>query len=237
MINEINEGVMPVAQDVRKERFEIILTINDNIICQRYFKINGLKNNPFKSRKFRNAIEYCANLIQNDLKLKSNLYNCYTAPQIFNNVEEFQNWIPSHYLRVPEYVLFRDTKLVYVWDGEKLKLYDKRFNVSDYIATDEEIVPNDIKFSFLDDGNVIYSKIWDGNAYPRFIRNNIDLSNSKNRYDSNVKPYESYLIKLLTKDREDLIPMIINEICDVCSSEPKVKVENNTNNTNNTNNE
>jgi hypothetical protein len=112
-------------------------------------------------------------------------------------------------------------------------LYDKRFNVSDYITTDEEIVPNDIKFSFLDDGNVIYSKVWDGNAYPRFIRNNIDLSNSKNRYDSNVKPYESYLIKLLTKDREDLIPMIINEICDVCSSEPKVKVENNTNNTNN----
>ena len=233
MINEINEGVMPVAQDVRKERFEIILTINDNIICQRYFKINGLKNNPFKSRKFRNAIEYCANLIQNDLKLKSNSYNCYTAPQIFNNVEEFQNWIPNHYLRVPEYVLFRDTKQVYVWDGEKLKLYDKRFNVSDYITTDEEVVPNDIKFSFLDDGNVIYSKVWDGNAYPRFIRNNIDLSNSKNRYDSNVKPYESYLIKLLTKDREDLIPMIINEICDVCSSEPKVKVENNTNNTNN----
>ena len=147
MINEINEGVMPVAQDVRKERFEIILTINDNIICQRYFKINGLKNNPFKSRKFRNAIEYCANLIQNDLKLKSNLYNCYTAPQIFNNADEFRNWIPNHYLRVPEYVLFRDTKLVYVWDGEKLKLYDKRFNVSDYITTDEEIVPNDIKFS------------------------------------------------------------------------------------------
>jgi hypothetical protein len=161
------------------------------------------------------------------------LYNCYTAPQIFNNVEEFQNWIPNHHLKVPEYVLFRDTKQVYVWDGEKLKLYDKRFNVSDYITTDEEVVPNDIKFSFLDDGNIIYSKTWDGNVYPRFIRNNIDLSNSKNRYDSNAKPYESYLIKLLTKDRGDLIPMIINEICDVCSSEIRVKAENNINNTNN----
>ncbi len=223
MINEVMEGVVPNAQDVRKERFEIILTINDNIVCQRYFKINGLKNNAFKSRKFRNAIEYCVGLIQNDLKLKSNLYLCYTAPQIFNNLEEFNEWITRHYLRVPEYVLFRDTKQVYVWDGEKLKLYEKRFNVSDYITVDEEIVPNDIKFSFLDDGNIIFSETWDGNNYPRFIRNNIDLSNSKNRYDSNVKPYESYLIKLLTKDREDLIPLIINKICDVCSNDSKIK--------------
>ena len=223
MNNEVMGGIAPNLQDVRKERFEIILTINDNIVCQRYFKINGLKNNAFKSNKFRNAIEYCVGLIQNDLKLKSNLYNCYTAPQIFNNLDEFNGWISHHHLRVPEYVLFRDTKQVYVWDGDKLKLYEKRFNVSDYITIEEEIAPNDIKFSFLDDGNIIFSETWDGNNYPRFIRNNIDLSNSKNRYDSNVKPYESYLIKLLTKNREDLIPLIINKICDVCSNDSKTK--------------
>ena len=58
--------------------------------------------------------------------------------------------------------------------------------------------------------------MWDGNVYPRFVRNNIDLSNSKNRYDDD-KPYEAFLLKTLISDRSDLVSPIINEICDVCS--------------------
>lgn len=231
MINENVVGNSAPSQDVRKERFEIVLTINDSIICQRYFKINGLKNNVFKSYKFVQTLNYCVNLIENDLKLKTNLYNIYTAPQVFNNMEEFNNWKanPYHKFDSPLYILLRDTEEVFVWDGDKLTAFNKRFNVNDYITNknEEEELPNTLKFTFMDEGRIVYSKIWDGNNYPRFIRNNIDLSNSKNKYDGNLKPYEHYLIKLLTKGREDLIPIIINEICDFCSNDNKAKTNKN----------
>ena len=185
MINEISTGSSVPSQEVRKERFEIVLTINDSIICQRYFKINGLKNNVFKSYKFVQTLNYCVNLIENDLKLKTNLYNIYTAPQVFNNMEEFNNWKANPYRKFdsPLYILLRDTEEVFVWDGDKLSAFNKRFNVNDYIGSknDEEELPNTLKFTFMDEGRVVYSKIWDGNNYPRFIRNNIDLSNSKNK--------------------------------------------------------
>ena len=233
MQNENVSGAMTPSQDVRKERFEIILTFNDYIVCQRYFKINGLKNNIFKSIKFVNTLNNCVGLIENDLKLKSNLYNIYTAPHVFSAKDEFKCWINGTFnkLDVPSFVLLRDTQETYVWNGEKLELYNKRFNSGDYMDVDDgtDEMDNIIKFSFIDDGRVVYSKMIDGNNYPRFIRSNIDLSNSKNRYDSNLKPYEHYLVKLLTKNREDLIPVIINEICDVCSTESKNKNNNNNN--------
>lgn len=241
MANEAN--VTSPVQDIRRERFEFVLKINDFIVCQRFFKINRLRNNALKSLELTDSLNYCVRLIQNDLKSKSNLYNWYTAPQVFNDREEFNLWIAKHVLDIPCFVAFRDTKEVFVWNGEELTLYEKRFNVGDYISTDSEVEEqqNVLKFEFLDDGKLVYSRIWDANVYPRFIRNNIDLSNSKNKYDSDMKPFESFLVKILIKDKTDLVSQIINEICDVCSMEggkytTKMKYGNTTYKTVNANN-
>ena len=218
----VNETVTnSPSQDIRKERFEFVLKINDYIVCQRYFKMARVRTSALYSEELLDTLNYCVELIQNDLRNKSNLYNCYTAPQVFNNQDEFETWITQNRLDTPAFVLFRDSESVNIWDGEKLKPFEKRFNISDYIGNkpSEEESSNTLKFEFLDNGHVLYAKIWDANVYPRFIRNNIDLSNSKNKYNFDESPFEAFLIKLLTKDRTDLIYKIINTICETCTDE------------------
>lgn len=209
------------SQDVRKERFEFVLKINEFIVCQRYFKIPAMvRTSALHSEEMLDTLNYCVSLIQADLRNKSNLYYHYTAPQVFNNVDEYEKWIPNNKLDVPSYVVFRDTETTHIWDGEKLTPYDRYFNVGDYITQkDGDETPNTLKFEVLDNGKPIYSRIWDANVYPRFIRNNIDLSNGKNKYSFEEKPFEHLLVKLLNKDRQDLVFKIINEICELFTTE------------------
>ena len=226
MVNETNvTNVKNFSQDSLKERFEFVLTTNEFIVCQRYFKIFNLNEKSLNSLELFETMNYCVELIQNDLKKKSNLYNHYTAPQVFNNRAEYDAWIsnPSHKLEDVCFVLFRDTEEVYVYNEGNLKFFDKRFNTSDYIGTTNEAdaMPCNLKLTLLDNGKVIYSRMWDGNDYPRFIRNNIDLSNYKNKYNDDGKVFEAGLINLLTKNREDLVPIIINEINNTCSMPDK----------------
>lgn len=222
----VNETVTssPI-QDTRKERFEFVLSINEFIVCQRYFKIpTKVRTSDLHSLEMKETLDDCVGIIQRDLRSKSNMYSHYTSPQVFNNIDEFTSWIPHNKLDVPSYVVFRDTETVYVWDGECLKLYERYFNMGDYITlSGSEETPNVLKFEVLDNGKPIYSRIWDGNDYPRFIRNNIDLSNSKNKYTFEEKPFEHLLVKLLNKDRGDLVSKIINEICSLFTSEDKIK--------------
>lgn len=222
----VNETVVngPI-QDVRKERFEFVLSINEFIVCQRYFKIPAkVRTSDLHSMEMKEVLDYCVGLIQRDLRSKSNMYYHYTAPRVFNNVEEFNYWIPNNKIDVPSYVVLRDTESTYVWDGEKLKNYDRYFNVGDYITLkNSDEMSNTLKFEMMDNGKPIYTRIWDGNNYPRFIRNNIDLSNSKNKYTFDEKPFEHLLVKLLNKEREDLVSKIINEICSLFTSEEKIK--------------
>ena len=228
MVNETN--VTSPRGDMRRERFEFVLTINNSIVCQRYFKINKLRKNALYSTELFDTLNYCVQLIQRDLSNKSNLYNAYTAPQILNNREQFDEWITHNTLKPTTFVLFKDTEEVFVWSGEELIPFEKRFNVSDYTETRDSIegAPYILCFTFIDNGkdyqtneqkHVLFSRIWDGADYPKFIRTNIDLSNNKNKYNMELRPFDAVLTNLLNKGRADLVSTIIDEICDVCSDE------------------
>lgn len=228
MVNVTN--VTPPKGEMRRERFEFVLTINNSIVCQRYFKINKLRKNALISTELIDTLNYCVNLIQRDLRNKSNLYNIYTAPQIFNNREECDEWLSRNTLDPVTFVLLKDTEEVFVWSGDELKPFDKRFNVSDYIEKRDEIegAPYTLCFTFIDNGKdfmtkeakrPIYSRAWDGADYPKFIRSNIDLSNSKNKFNMDLRPFDAVLVNLFNKGRGDLVSVIIDEICDVCSDE------------------
>ena len=41
--------IQEVNSEQMKERFQFKLTINDNIVCQRYFRINGFKSESKKT--------------------------------------------------------------------------------------------------------------------------------------------------------------------------------------------
>lgn len=214
------ETIQTEKQAIKKERFEFVFTVNGNIICQRYFRINGFKQKSLSSKELTDTFNYCVDLIKNDLIRKSNVFLWHTAPQVYNNKEEMDN-ARHDWLEVPTYVILRDSDEVYLWNGKEMELYNGYFNKTDYIPDTANETPCVLKLTFMDYGREVISKCWDGNVYPRFVRTNIDLSNSKNKYESgaNFSPFESALIKLMIDGQPDLIPQIVKELCICCSYE------------------
>lgn len=214
--------------EARKERFEFVFAINDNVICQRYFRINGFNECSVYSKNFLETFRNCVNLIKDDLAVKSRLYLWYTAPQVFESKEEMKKHIQmdkegkiSLKLKTPSYILTRNDEQVYLYNDGEVTPYNEYFNKSDYIKTSQGVdnTPYQFKFSFLEDGKEVMSEIWSDYGYPRFVRTNIDLSNSKNKYktDASYMPFEAILIKIFNDSQMDIIPIIVREICSVCS--------------------
>lgn len=122
------------------------------------------------------------------------------------------------------YVILEDCEDVFFWDGEKMEPFTKYFNRADYLpstlASNYE-TPCTLKFSFLVNDVEVCSTIWDGNQYPRFIRTNIDLSSSKNKYrqGENFSPFEAATVDILNSQHKDLIPSIVYELCTTCSDD------------------
>ena len=160
------------------------------------------------------------------------MYLWYSAPQTFQNEAEFEKWIAAQpfSIKVPSFVVMRENENVYVWDGENGQPYmidgkpcepfEARFNRNDYFENDDE-QPVKLKLSFLDNGREVCSTEWSANIYPKFVRNNIDLSNSKNKYKNpeQFSIIEATLIDIMIANRQDLIPLIVREICQACSFE------------------
>ena len=92
------------------------------------------------------------------------------------------------------------------------------------------------KFEVSDKHNVVISKIWDGYAYPKAIREKVDISNKTVKIvskDGRVYSYdkESYfksnedrlsfeqqVLKAMIMDKSDLLLQITKQICEVCST-------------------
>ena len=206
-----------------KERFEFVLTVNGNIICQRYFKINNFQEKALGSVHLATALAECKAAIDNDLKEKTNIYLSLTAPQVFKDRAEMEHWLSTHgsTLDVPSYITLRDEDVVFVWNGVETKTYNGVFNRADYVGTQNE-APCVLKLAFLDNGNEVRSISWDGNVYPRFVRTNIDLSNSKNKYEVDgvtIAPYEAFIVNQFNVNRGDLIPFIMRKISFACNNE------------------
>jgi hypothetical protein len=64
-------------------------------------------------------------------------------------------------------------------------------------------------FRFLIDEKPVYVRIWDGSQYPKFIRNSVDLTNSKSSYP---------LAQYINSGRPDLVVEIIKRICEATST-------------------
>lgn len=206
----------------KKEQFEFILTINGNIICQRYFRINGFKREAYNSVDLVESMDQCVYMIDNDLKTKTDIYLRRTAPQVLEDKEEMEAWTDRHRgeeIEHPIYIVLRDSDDTYVWDGKEAVPYEKNFNKADYVADPENNQEYTLKLAFCDNGREVCAKCWDASVYPRFIRTNIDLSNSKNKYKAEgvFMPVECFVIEEFIASQPDLIPAIVKELCSVCS--------------------
>lgn len=207
-----------------KEPYEFRLLIGDSIICQRYFRINNFNPLSLNSVELTDTIRMCANMINEDLKSKSRVYTWHMAPLVFNNEEEMRGWFanPNNIARLKPYeniTLKDEKKSEFSWDGEKLIECEKKIDDGTFTTslTDKDTLT--YEFAFYVNDKKIASTIFDG-VYPYFIRRNIDLSNTRGKFegeDISRLGFESYILNCLVQDRPDLIKKIVREICGVCS--------------------
>ncbi len=208
-----------------KERFEFRLTVGDDIICQRYFRIGNFNPLSLKSMELADIIRDCGRTIDNDLKSKSLIYLEIFAPRIFDTMEQFSNYIESEKNRDGlvrgEGVVIRSVKdHDFAWNGvDKLVPLDFKFEDGEFSEplTEDDYVT--YKFAFLDYGREVCSATWVG-VYPRFVRNSIDLSNKRGKLDPDDAyrvGFEQYILYKLVEGRSDLVWRLVKDICYTCS--------------------
>lgn len=102
---------MEQKREYRQERFQFVLSVNDNIICQRYFKINGFNEDSLNSLELKETVDEITTgiissiplqgmdkcltgmdkgLINSDLVSKSRVYLWYTNNKNANETYWFR---------------------------------------------------------------------------------------------------------------------------------------------------
>ncbi len=156
--------------------------------------------------------------------------------RIYNYIEKSMNTLD-----------FKETvdEVVHMIDEDlksKSRVYTWRyFNPQDPQATEELVSPTiepwscTFKFVVYDNKREVISKIWDGYAYPRFVRDRVDLSNKNVRvmnregqvfvYDKesffngeNQRfTFDQDMLRGMIMDKDDVLLAITKKICEACS--------------------
>ena len=224
-----------------KERFEFKLTVGDNIICQRYFKVNNFNPLSLSSIELADIMRHLAVMVDNDLKDKSQVYLDIMAPQIFHTEQEmneyYANPLNQKNIRGGHGIVVKDNlEHDYAWRAKFDKNGDViggsvmpltfKFDDGEFgrELTDEDFV--EYKLSFIDNGKdmntprEVCSTVWTG-VYPKYVRNSIDLSNKRGRFenvDVMTLGFDQYLVYKIFNGRQDLVYKIIKEIQITCSN-------------------
>lgn len=207
------------ANDAFWERYQFILSVNDDIICQRYFRINGYNRDMPHTEEFKNVMDGCVQMIKDDLAYKSFVYLSWTH----NSPLKLTGFVKEFPSESDVRTIFDDNIVgeVALSDGtviDKTYLYQTDGNWKDEPLEAWDVT---FKFQFLVDNTPIYERIWDGSQYPKYVRNSVDLSNSdaywKNEDQSNLY-FSKALLKYMTNGRKDLTWKIIRNICDITSA-------------------
>ena len=208
-----------------KERFEFELTVGNNIICQRYFRINNFNPTSLRSYELTEAVRNCVAVIDRDLKDKTHTYLEMYAPKVFDSVEQMEAYVanPSNADRLTfgEGLVVRGntkTDYVYTKNGSVMEL---GYKFDDGELTEAPIESNKVtyKFAFKVDGREACAVVWDG-YYPKFVRDKIDLSNKRGKFEEDEVgrlSFEQYLLYKMVQDKSDLVYGLIRNICQACS--------------------
>lgn len=208
------------------ERFEFKFTVGNNIICQRYFKINNFNPLAYASTELPITIEQCGKMIDRDLKDKTAIYLSLAAPQIFQDEKEMVSFYEKdenkQRMTLGEGIVLKHPNTHdYAWNGKQPRLLSEKFDTKGEFVNElsqEDWV--DYKFAFCDNGREVCSYTWTG-CYPKSVRNTIDISNKRakiNAEDINGIKFDTYLLYKMSEDKQDIVYKIIKEICNVCGN-------------------
>lgn len=208
-----------------KERFEFELTVDGNIICQRYFRINEFNPKALMSYELTEALRRCVRTIDNDLKNKTQAYLEMYAPMVFNTEDEMYTFLsnPNNAARLTlgEGIVVRGNKTTdyAVVNNGQIKELGYKFDDGELTEVSPEETKVTYKFAFKVDGRETSAMIWDG-YYPKFVRDKIDLTNKRGRFegdDPSRLSFEQYLLYKMVEGKSDLVYGIIQHICNACS--------------------
>lgn len=219
-MSENSEKEVKVVDNTQwKERHQFVLSANGNIICQRYFKVNGFNPNSLHSVELYCTVRDVVDLIKNDLVSKSRVYTGITMA----NRSKLTGYYSGE-----EPLSFEDAILAYspYVDGNVTlsngTVLNKSFVEDEIVEEEKDNTPFIFKFSYLFDDKVVYEEIWDGSVYPKYVRNSVDLSNSSASYkyaDPMRMTFSQQMTKNLTEGRVDLIYTIIKMFCNTLSND------------------
>lgn len=218
-MNENSEKEMKIVDNAQwKERHQFVLSANGNIICQRYFKVNGFNPNALHSFELYETVRDVVELIKKDLVSKSRIYTGITSKKRSKLTGFYDGEPLNHQDAVLAYSDYNEG-LVELSNG---KVLNKTFVEYENTEEDEDNSPFVFKFSYMFDNKVVYEESWDGNIYPKYVRNSVDLSNSNTSYrnvDSMYMSFSQQMTKYLTEGKVDLIYTIIKMFCDTLSND------------------
>ena len=209
-----------------KERFEFELTVGNNIICQRYFRINNFNPTSLRSYELTDAVRRCVATIDRDLKDKTHAYLEIYSPRVFSSVDEMASFVKNpenkRLLTLGEGLVVRGNKTTdYVYTDNGDCYAELGYKFDDGELSDSPVEDNKVeyKFAFKVDGREVCTVIWDG-YYPKFVRDKIDLSNKRGKFeteDLTRLSFEQYLLHKMVSGKSDLVYGLIKNICQVCS--------------------
>lgn len=149
-----------------KERFQFLLEVNDFTICQRYFKVNDFIPSSIDTLEFTKTMDSIVEMLKRDLERKSRIYQWCTVNRPLKMTGLMTNpWFTTVYR--PDF------------EGEPEYLTVEVEEESEQYRDTEELKPYDVTFklTMLIDEKPVYSRIWDGTVYPKYVRNSVDLLN------------------------------------------------------------
>lgn len=201
-----------------KEHNQFVLSANGNIICQRYFKVNGFNPKSIYSVELLDTFRDIVDMIKADLVSKSRIYTALTM----DKRSKLTGFYQGEELSMSDSILVSSKNI----DGEvelsNGTVLNKTFIDYDITEDEEEEEPFEFKFAFIYDDKVIYEEVWDGTVYPKYIRNSVDLSNSTSSYrytDPMRMTFSQQMTKHLVEGHKDLIYTIIRMLCTALSNE------------------
>lgn len=207
-----------------KERFEFVLTNGNNIICQRYFRINNFNPTCLRSYELTSALRKCVATIDRDLKDKTQIYLEIYTPMMFDTVEQMNAFLADSEkiagLHLGEGLVVRSNETTdYAYQGDgKVKELGFKFDDGELSSGNMENCKSTYKFAFKVDGREVSSVTWDG-YYPKFVRDKIDLSNKRGKFDESEVDrllFEQYLLYKMYKGKSDLVYGLIKNIVTAC---------------------
>lgn len=210
-----------------KSKFQFLIWINDNVICQRYFKINGFNEGSIHTAEFQDCMDGIVRSIQEDLDSKSRIFMWYTNYQESLKLTGFLTDEEAERYGDDFVAVMSSSKIRGDVEAPDGKIFHKTYMdypENTYPDWGDNERPQDgeyfFKFSFLIDDVPAYERIWHGNVYPKFVRNGVDLTNNYGLWkaDNSSLSLNASIIRDMQAGKINLISDFIRRICDTLSN-------------------